>query len=257
MTVSEVIALAVAAAAAGGVNAVAGGGTLLTFPALLFFGTPAVVANATSTLALFAGTSGSIYGFRRQIGAVRPWLLRFGPVSVLGGGMGSFLLTSTGEQRFAAMVPWLLLFATLLFLFQGVLRRLFTFESQWVNPGRPALFAAIGFQFAVSLYGGYFGAGIGILMLAALGLLGVRDMHEANALKNVLSSVINAVAAVWFVVHGLIDWPRAGVMTAGAVAGYFLGAHFSQKIPQERVRQLVGGVGVAITVVLFVRQCFR
>jgi len=113
---------------------------------------------------------------------------------------------------------------------------------------------AIVFQFAVALYGGYFGAGIGILMLASLGFIGFTDIHEMNALKNLLSSLINAVATVWFIGAGLIDWPKAGVMTVGALGGYFIGAHFSQRIPREWVRRSITGIGLAISIYTFWKQ---
>jgi uncharacterized membrane protein YfcA len=252
MSALEIIGLTFAAAIAGMINAVAGGGTLLTFPVLLFFGTPPVVANATSTLALVVGTAGSIFGFRGMIEPVRPWLIRFVPVSLAGGLLGSILLTRTSNETFARLVPFLILFATVVFFLQGAFRRM-TGPEAVVERGRHIV-AAIVFQFAVAIYGGYFGAGIGILMLASLGFIGLTDIHEMNALKNILSAVINVVAASWFVVSGMIDWTKAGVMTVGAVAGYFVGAHFSQRIPREWVRRLITGIGLAISIVTFWKQ---
>jgi uncharacterized membrane protein YfcA len=249
----EVFALAAAATAAGAINAIAGGGTLLTFPTLLFCGTAEIVANATSTLALVIGTAGSIFGFRQEIAAVKPWLGRFIPVSLLGGLLGSVLLTRTSNAVFAKLVPFLILFATVLFLAQGAFRRLATREAT-AHARHPAVWIAIVFQFAVALYGGFFGAGIGILMLASLGFLGLGDIHEMNALKNILSSVINFVAAAWFVASGLIDWPKAGVMTAGAVAGYWLGAHYSKRLPQQKVRALITVVGFVMSAATFWKQ---
>lgn len=254
MSPLEITGLTLAAAAAGLINAVAGGGTLLTFPVLLFFGTPPVIANATSTLALVIGTAGSIFGFRGQIAAVRPWLSRFIPVSLLGGLLGSVLLTRTSNETFARLIPFLIFFATILFFAQGAFRRLAAVESSGAQRHGRHLAIAIAFQFAVALYGGYFGAGIGILMLASLGFIGLTDIHEMNALKNVLGSLINVVAAIWFVGSGLIDWPKAGVMTVGALAGYFLGAHYSQRIPRERVRQLITAIGFAISIVTFWKE---
>lgn len=256
MTLFEALSLAGAACAAGMINAIAGGGTLLTFPALLFFGTAPIVANATSTLALVVGTAGSLWGFRRQLAAVKTWMRRFVPVSVLGGWLGSVLLTRTSNDTFATLVPYLILFATILFFAQGAFRRLAVAEAETVkqsHAGR-AIWVAIVFQFAVAVYGGYFGAGIGILMLASLGFLGLRDIHEMNGLKAVLGSLINLVAAAWFVISGLIDWPRMGVMTVGALVGYYFGAHFSQRIPQKHVRHLITGIGFAISAVMFYRQ---
>ncbi len=252
----ETMTLALAAAAAGVVNAVAGGGTLLTFPTLMLVGTPATVANATSTLALMVGTVGSVYGYRNQIASVRPWLKRFVPVSLIGGLIGSVLLTRTDEKVFAKMVPFLLLFATIVFLAQGAFKRFAGFgnNSAPAHPHHKAVWIAVVFQFFVALYGGYFGAGIGILMLASLGFLGLTDIHEMNGLKTVLSTLINLVAAAYFIYAGLIDWPKAGVMTVGAVVGYFLGAHYSQRIPQQRVRQIITAIGLLISAAMFYKQ---
>jgi uncharacterized membrane protein YfcA len=257
MSIAEIIGLTAAAVAAGMINAIAGGGTLVTFPALLAFGIPPVVANATSTLALFIGTAGSVYGYRRQIVAVGPWLKRFVPVSLLGGFLGSVILTSTREAIFATLVPFLLLFATLLFLAQGAFRRFAGFSDASGKPASPqhhAVWAAVLFQFFVAVYGGYFGAGIGILMLASLGFLGLTDIHQMNGLKTILGSLINLVATAWFVMAGLIDWPRAGVMTVGALVGYFLGAHFAQRIPQKAVRHLITAIGLLISAWLFYKH---
>jgi len=257
MSYMEIVALTADAAAAGLVNAVAGGGTLITFPALLAFGTPSIIANATSTLALVLGTAGSVYGYRRPIMEVKPWLKRFVPVSLLGGLLGGILLTITREELFARMVPFLLLFATVLFVAQGAFRRSAGFgqdSGSIVTVHRQAPLAAVIFQFFVALYGGYFGAGIGILMLASLGCVGLRDIHQMNGLKTVLGSLINAVAAAYFIGAGLIHWPKAAVMTLGALAGNFIGSHFSQQIPQHRVRQIITAIGFVISAVMFYRQ---
>ncbi|MEA3207107.1 MAG: uncharacterized protein QOE70_164 [Chthoniobacter sp.] len=258
MSTFEVIGLSLAAAVAGVINAIAGGGTLITFPVLVFYGTPVVIANTTSTLALVIGTAGSIFGFRSQIESIRPWLGRFIAVSALGGFLGSFLLTHSSERAFERLVPFLILFATLLFLAQGAFRRFAGFatgEGQVApHPHHRTVWIAVLFQFGVSVYGGYFGAGIGILMLASLGFLGLTDIHQMNALKNVLGSLINLVAAAWFVASGLIDWPKAAVMTVGALSGYYVGAHFSQRIPQQRVRHLITAIGLVISAVMFWKQ---
>lgn len=253
----EIIGLALSAAVGGAINAVAGGGTLITFPALLFFGTAPVTANATSTLALVIGTSGSIYGYRRHLAAVKTWLWRFLPVSLLGGVLGALLLTCTSNQTFSRLVPFLILFATVIFLAQGLLRRQVKLEPA-SNPAQPhAVWAAILFQLAVAVYGGYFGAGIGILMLASLGFIGLHNIHEMNSLKTMLGSMINLVAAIWFVISGLIAWPQAAVMTAGALCGYFLGAHYSQRIPQARVRQIITAIGFLLAAITFYKEFLR
>ena len=255
MSATEALGLILAAAVAGAMNAVAGGGTLLTFPTLLFFNTPPIVANATSTLALVLGTGGSVFGYRRHLSKIKPWLLRFGLVSVLGSLVGSGLLTRTSNEAFSKLVPFLILFATVLFLAQGIFKRFAGLTDGGPKVVRHhALWAAVGFQFAVAVYGGYFGAGIGILMLASLGFIGLSDIHEMNTLKTVLSSLINVVAAVWFIAAGLIHWPKAAVMTVGAVAGYYLGSHYSQRIPQKRVRQIVTAIGFILSAVTFYKE---
>lgn len=242
MNGSEATCLALIALVAGAINAVAGGGTLLSFPTLIYFGVPPIVANATNTLAMFLGSAGSIYSFRNQLRHIRAWLWRLLPVSLVGGWLGSVLLTHGSERVFAGLVPWLILFATLLFMLQGRFRRLAFSRAHVV--------VAVLFQLLVAVYGGYFGAGIGILMLATLGLMGMSDLVAMNALKNVLSSCINCIAALWFIASGQIDWRRAAVMTAGAIVGYFLGAHYSQRVPQRLVRTGVVVAGLAVSAVL-------
>lgn len=263
MTLFEIAALAIAAAAAGAVNAIAGGGTLLTFPALIFTGLSPLLANATSTVALVIGTAGSVYSFRSHIVQLRRWLAWFLPVSLLGGWLGSVILVQTGDEIFANLVPWLLLFATVVFIGQNAFARFAVQQKSATaaaeRSGDENVFVrrfwfAIPFQFLVSLYGGYFGAGVGILMLASLGFMGFDDIHRMNAMKNILVSVINIVAALWFIYTGIVDWPRVGVMAGGAIIGYFLGAHYSQRISQKRVRQVICVVGLCISAVLFWRQ---
>lgn len=254
----EMAGLVSSAIGAGAINSVAGGGTLLTFPTLLAFGTSPVVANATSTVALVVGTSGGMFGNRQYIKAITPWLWRFLPASILGGLIGSALLTHTTNRTFARLVPFLILFATLLFLAQGAFRR---FAGAHTHSGAPEgnvrLGGAVFFQFAVAIYGGYFGAGIGILMLATMGFIGLHNIYEMNTLKTILGSLLNLVAALWFVGAGLIDWPRAGVIAAGAVVGYYIGSRFSQRIPQARVRQLITAIGLLISGVTFYREFVR
>ncbi len=255
MSAMEILSLIAAAAAAGVINAIAGGGTLVTFPTLLFMGTPPVVANATSTLALVLGTGGSVYGYRKHLESVKPWLWRFVPVSIMGGLIGSFLLTRTSDNTFSKLVPFLILFATILFLLQGFFRRSAGLDNaESSNEPRHRIWVAIIFQFAVAIYGGYFGAGIGILMLASLGFIGLSNIHEMNALKTVLGLLINLVAAVWFIFSGLIDWPKMGIMTIGALAGYFIGSHYSQRIPQKYVRHMITAIGLIISAITFYKE---
>jgi uncharacterized membrane protein YfcA len=245
VTITQALSLCAVGILAGFVNAIAGGGTLLSFPALIYVGLPPTVANATSTIAMFLGTAGSIYGFRQQLAALKPLLWRLLPVSLLGGWLGSVLLTASSDQLFARLAPWLILFATLTFMAQGALRRLAFHHT--------AFWAAIGLQLLIAIYGGYFGAGIGILMLAAFSLLGLQDLNQSNALKNVLASAINCVATLWFVASGLIAWPQAAVMTAGTVAGYFLGARCAQRLPALWVRRAIIVVGLVVALALLIK----
>ncbi|MFA7344071.1 MAG: sulfite exporter TauE/SafE family protein [Terrimicrobiaceae bacterium] len=252
----EILALFAVACLAGGMNAVAGGGTILTFPTLLAFGMPSIQANATSTLALLAGILGSLFGYRNHLAAAKPWLKNFAPVSVAGGLLGAWLLTRTDEKFFDQLVPFLILFATILFLLNNAFRRLAGIEAV-ATRGKPhasGTAAALVLQFGVAVYGGYFGAGIGILMLATMGLLGLHHIHEMNAIKTVLASLINTVAAIYFVFAGLVIWPQAAAMTLGATTGYYLGSHMAQKISQQQVRNIIGIIGVSLFLVFFWRE---
>lgn len=258
MHLTEVIGLIIAGAAAGVINSLAGGGTLVTFPVLLWFGIPPVIANATSTLALFLGTAGSVFGYRKHLPVIKPWLSRFLPVSLVGGLIGSILLTRTSNELFSKLVPFLILFATVVFLLQGPLRRFAGFgEKQDGSVHHQNVASAVVFQFFVAIYGGYFGAGIGILMLASLGFIGLTNIYEMNTLKTTLGSLLNLVAAVWFICAGLIDWPRALIMTSGAIGGYYMGAHCSQRISQRTVRVIITIIGFTISAVTFYKQFCR
>ena len=254
--ITEALVLFAIACLAGGMNAVAGGGTILTFPTLLAFGMPSIQANATSTLALLVGIMGSLYGYRNHLAAAKPWLKNFAPVSIAGGLLGAWLLTRTNEKVFDHLVPFLIFFATVLFLLNNVFRRLAGIEAVATGrkPRAAGIVAAMALQFGVAVYGGYFGAGIGILMLATMGLLGLHHIHEMNAIKTVLGSLINIVAAAYFVFAGLVIWPQAVVMTLGATAGYYLGSHLAQKISQQQVRNIVGAIGVSLSLVFFWRE---
>ena len=246
--------LAAGACLAGAMNAIAGGGTIVTFPLLIAFGMPAIQANATSTVALLIGIGGSIYGYRDKLPAAKPWLKLFAPVSILGGLLGAWLLTVTSEKFFNDLVPFLILFATLVFLLGNVIGRRAGFDGNSVATHPAHRYAAAFVQFAVAIYGGYFGAGIGILMLAALGLIGLKNIHEMNAIKTLLGALINVVAAIYFIWVGLVIWPQALVMTLGAALGYYGGAAFTQKIPQSHVRRLIAVIGLTLSAVFFWRQ---
>jgi uncharacterized membrane protein YfcA len=250
----EIAALAAGACLAGVMNAIAGGGTIITFPLLIALGIPAIQANATSTVALTVGIFGSVYGYRQNLPAAKPWMKLLAPVSIIGGLIGAWLLTVTSERFFNDLVPFLILFATVLFLLGNVLSRLAGFDgSSFASHPAHRVTAAV-IQFGVALYGGYFGAGIGILMLASFALIGLKNIHEMNAIKTILGGLINVVAAVYFVWAGLVEWPQAIVMMLGSAIGYYGGAAFTQKIPQRYVRLLIAGIGLTLSAVFFWRQ---
>ena len=246
-------ALAFAAAfAAGAINSVAGGGTLVSFPTLVWLGLPGVTANATSTVAIWPGSLAGMAGYRREMrGAARRMLVLAAP-SLAGGLLGALLLARTPPGVFERIVPYLILFATLLFMLQESLQRRFVTARPGHDSTRWLLGASV-FQFGVALYGGYFGAGIGILMLAALGILGLTDVHQMNGLKNFFAACINGVAAVYFAVSGMVDWPFVLVMAAGAMSGGYLCAGVARRLGRTAVRRVVVGIGFAMALSLFVR----
>jgi uncharacterized membrane protein YfcA len=239
VTVADGVLLAAAAAAAGVVNAVAGGGTLLTFPSLLASGVPPVVANATNTVALFPGQFASSLAYRAHIADERSRAIALSVPSLLGGTLGAWLLLRLPESTFRAAVPWLIVFACAVLALQGQLKVLVAKVHHANHPA--ALWFA---QLAISIYGGYFGAGIGILMLAAMGILLPSSMQHANALKVLFSLLINAIAAVYFVAMGAVWWPQAIVMAASSIAGGFVGARLAQRLPPAGMRGFAIAVGL-------------
>lgn len=248
MTILGASLLALAAFLAGAVNAVAGGGTLITFPALVAAGVPAVAANATNTVALFPGQLASSLAYRSHIGEERRRALVLAVPSLIGGVLGAVLLLVLPARTFEQVVPWLILFACLLLAFQGTIRRAVAGSAHASHPA--ALWVT---QLLVAIYGGYFGAGIGILMLAAMGIMLPSSMQHANALKVLLSLLINAVAAVLFALAGAVRWPEAALMAAASIAGGFLGARVAQRLPPAAMR----GVSIAVGLYAAVRFLAR
>lgn len=255
MTGTQAVILVAASVGGGLMNAIAGGGTLLTFPALIFAGHPAITASATSTVALWPGALASMYGYRREVAEHREWLWTLFVPSIAGGILGAVLLLRTPLSTFERLAPFLILFATILFLLQ---------ETLWKSSAEPPrrgdrrrLILAWVLQFAISVYGGYFGAGIGILMLAVLGFLGIRDIHAANGLKNFFGMCINGLAAAYFIARGAVAWPAALVMIAGAVAGGYAGARFARRIGRPKARAAVVAIGFLMAGVLLWQQWMR
>jgi uncharacterized protein len=243
--------------AAGVLNSIAGGGTLLTFPALLSFGiapgpTAGVLANATSTVALVPGSIAGAWGYRRQLGDAGPFVWLLLVPSLVGGAIGTLLVTRLDPRIFGVLVPWLLLTATVLFLLQPVFRR-FVAHREGGLPSWPVRSALVVFQLLVAVYGGYFGAGIGILMLSSLGLMGIVDIHRTNAVKTILAAAINAVSVAVFVFYDSVVWLPALVMMVGSIAGGYAGATLGQRLPREVVRWIVIALGVGLTAYYFAR----
>ena len=239
-----------AAFAAGVVNAIAGGGTLLTFPVLIWLGLDPRVANGTSTVALWPGLFGGLFGYRRELENSSTILFRLGLTSIIGGAFGALLLIRTPSRVFANLVPFLILFATLLFMSQGVINRRLRLGSIDEKPMGLWWSGAIVFQFFSAMYGGYFGAGNGILMLAAMGLLGLNELNRANGIKNFLGICINSIAVLLFSLAGLVVWQDALVMACGALAGGYLGANMAVRIGQKWVRRGIVLIGLIIFVVM-------
>jgi uncharacterized membrane protein YfcA len=253
MTVLHWIVAFAIAFLAGMVNSVAGGGTLLTFPTLVWLGQSPIVANATNTAAIWPGSLGGMWGYRHELRRSRPRLFFLIAPSIAGGIVGAVLLQHTPPGIFARLVPFLILFATLLFMAQGAVQRGLQLHEP-SHTGSSWLAGASLFQFAVAVYGGYFGAGIGILMLAALSLLGLTDIHQMNGLKNLFAVCINIVAAVYFMAAGLVHWPLAAIMAAGAIAGGYGGAGLARRLGSRFVRRTVIAIGFAMTISLLLRQ---
>ena len=248
-----------AAFIAGMMNSVAGGGTLVTFPALLWVGIDAKVANVTSTIALWPGSLGGMLGFRRELSGSRRLMLLLAPSSIIGGLVGAVLLLRTPSRLFASIVPYLILFATILFAAQEPLTRWLGREPQQEtdgetkNPARAWWVGAAILQFLTAVYGGYFGAGIGIMMLAVLGLLGLTDIHQMNGLKNFFAVCINVIASIYFMLWGEVRWVAAIVMIVGAIAGGYGGAGLARRLGRRFVRRTVIVIGFIMALSLLFR----
>jgi uncharacterized protein len=245
----------VAALLGGGVNSIAGGGTLLSFPALVWIGRPPIIANATNSVALWPGSLAGVFGFRDELKSVQRWLILLMIPSLAGGALGAWLLLRTSEKTFMRLVPFLILGATLLLAAQEMItRRLGFLARAHERPTTGWVLFVFTFQLAVGIYGGYFGAGMGILMLAALGLIGLTDMHQMNGLKNLLAICINGIAAIYFALLGAVLWHDAIIMAVAAIAGGFAGAKLAHKLGRRFVRAAVVVIGVTMTIALFLRR---
>jgi uncharacterized protein len=268
MTFFQASLLFIAAVLGGTLNSVAGGGSFITFPALIFTSVGAKIANATSTVALWPGAVASTGAYRRELATQnRQLLVVLGVTSLIGGLFGAFLLVDTPQSTFVRLIPYLLLVATLLFAFGAPITNRLRKRKPTTDPPTssekgaatatatltwPVLTGISFSQLIIAIYGGYFGGGIGILMLATLGLMGMENIHEMNAMKTLLTGCINGVAVITFIIKGLILWPQAIVMLVGAIIGGYAGAYYARKIDPRWVRGFVILVGTIMTIYFFV-----
>ncbi len=249
----ELLLLFVAGFCGGVLNSIAGGGSFITFPALLFVGIPPISANATNTFASCAGYLSGGYALRRELYAYQSQLPRIIAVSLVGGLAGAWLLLQTPESLFRQAIPWLLLFATLLFIIGGrlnsALKRLASHHRHASSVGGLLLLLML---LGVCLYGGFFNAGLGIIILSYLALAGYTDINAMNGLKLLVSSVVSLIAIVLFIIDGTIAWSQGSVVLVGTLAGGYVAAHLSRQLPQHYVRGFVIAASSAITVYFFI-----
>jgi uncharacterized membrane protein YfcA len=254
------IALFIAALLAGALNSVAGGGSFISFPTLILTGVPPIQANATNTVALWPGSLASVAAYRRELRSARHVAL-LSVMSVVGGVLGAYLLLHTPAATFSHLIPYLLLLATGLFAFSPAITRRLRGRAVHPNhsapapgPSRRTVGGIALLQFVTAVYGGFFGGGIGIIMLATLALIGMEDIHAMNGLKTVLATLINGVATLTFIIDRAVVWPQALVMLVGAVVGGYAGAAIARRLDPLLVRRFVIVVGVVMTIYFFVRR---
>jgi uncharacterized membrane protein YfcA len=248
--------LFLAALVAGAINSVAGGGSFVSFPALLFIGIPPVNANATNTVALWPGQPASVWAYRGEMRKLpRRAVVALTITGIFGGLAGAWVLLITPQNTFLHLVPWLLLIATIIFMMSGRITRWVRQRS--VHAGRDEFATGRGvvLQLFIAFYLGYFGAGAGILILAMLALLGMEHIHTMNALKAWLTTVSNGVAMILFIVSPhVVYWPQAALMIVASILGGYFGAHFAQKTKPENVRMIVIVIGFLLTAYFFARE---
>ena len=256
MHISQGIILFLAALVAGGINSVAGGGSFVSFPTLLFVGIPPVNANATNTVALWPGQPASVWAYWGEFRKLsRRVIIPLVATGIVGGVLGAWVLLITPQATFLRLVPWLLLIATLIFMMSGRITRWVRSRSDHGDHREFATGRGVFLQLFIAFYIGYFGAGAGILILAMLALLGMDHIHTMNALKALLTTVSNGVAMVLFIVTPhVVYWPEAILMILASVAGGYFGAYFAQKTKPEHVRLLVIIIGFLLTAYFFARQ---
>lgn len=246
----RLLAVLLAGFGGGAINAVAGGGTNLTFPTLLWLGIAPVEANVTSAVALWPGGISGAWGFREKLAAIRRvWLWLMAP-SVVGGVLGAWLLIHTPQTTFRSIAPFLILASSILIAAQPWMRRLLNLEA---GGSRASFAAALVAQLVIATYGGYFGSGVGLMMLVALGLSGVHAIHQANALKNLFGVLLKGMAIGYFIVAGSVVWIAALIMAAGALAGGYAGARLAQRIPESPMRWSIAVFGIVVSLLMIFR----
>ncbi len=246
MSLGEIVALALAGLAAGTINTVVGSGTLITFPILLAFGYAPVTANVSNTIGLVPGSISGAIGYRRELSGQRGRAIRLGGMSVLGGITGAVLLLLLPASAFKAIVPVFIALALVLVVLQPGLKALLA-ERDINMAHEKGIVLALAI-YATGVYGGYFGAAQGILLLGILGLTLSQDLHRTNALKNVLAGLTNGVAAVYFMLAAHVDWGPAGIIAGASILGAQLGARYGRRLPPAALRALIVVVGVTAIV---------
>jgi uncharacterized membrane protein YfcA len=250
----QIALVAIAAFCAGAMNAVAGGGTFFSFPALLAVGVPPVVASASNSVGLCPASLSGAWAYRQELARYKRYLIPMGIASFVGGVAGGLLLLVTRDATFSKLIPWLLLFATVLFASSGKISALL----RGAGPTKPNNgFITLAGQTVVSIYGGFFGAGMGIMMLASLAMAGHDDVHEINAIKNLLSAIVYSVTVLTFVIAGAVDWPYTVIMLATGTLGGYWGASVARKIPALWLRRFIIAVGFMLTVFYFYKTSFN
>jgi len=245
---AELLFLFAAGFFGGVLNSIAGGGSFITFPALLFVGVPPISANATNTFASCSGYLSGAYAFRSDLAAHKAELPGFLIISLIGGITGAWLLLQTPETLFRQAIPWLLLFATLLFIFGGRLNNLLKqLGSMHRHASSIGKFLLMLLLLGVSVYGGFFNAGLGIIILSYLALAGYSNINAMNGLKLLVSAAVSLIAIMLFVYHGAIAWYEGTFVLLGTLAGGYVAAHLSRRLPQEYVRAFVIAASVGIT----------
>lgn len=252
--VLSLVGLFFAGLAAGAINSVAGGGTLISFPSLVAFGEPEIISNATNTAALWPGSLSGALGYRKDTTVERGLFIALAIPSLIGGLIGAEILVATAPGEFRYVIPFLVLFATLMLASQDFIARILGRSSadgeHVTTAGR--IWGVI-FQFFVATYGGYFGAGIGILMLGSFSLMGLRDINKMNAMKTPLVAIINVTAFVFFAFKGLVVWFLAFLMMSGAIIGGYGGARLGKRVNPRLVRLSVVALGLLVSVWFFVK----